>query len=174
VAGSAPSNPTYRDLLTEMVITSDNTATDLLVQRIGGVAALNAWLAKSGFSHTRMLNRGHEYRQKLLTLINPGFATLTPEETTGLQYASQDSALFGLYADLFTGARATWVETVRDPAQRRTLAQHRNRLGNRPPRSQIFEAWQLSQIPGVAEPTIERADLLALQCSRLALEPVMR
>ena len=122
------SNPTYRDLLTEMVITSDNTATDLLVQRIGGVAALNAWLAKNGFTHTRMMNRGHEYRQKLLTLINPEFATLTPEETTGLQYASQDSALFGLYADLFTGARAKWVETVRDPANRRTLAQHRNRL----------------------------------------------
>lgn len=122
------SNPTYRDLLTEMVITSDNTATDLLVQRIGGVAALNAWLATSGFTHTRMLNRGHEYRQKLLTLINPEFAALTPEETTGLQYASQDSALFELYADLFTGARRKWVETVRDPALRRTLAQHRNRL----------------------------------------------
>ncbi len=122
------SNPTYRDLLTEMVITSDNTATDLLVQRIGGVAALNSWLAKNGFTHTRMMNRGHEYRQKLLTLLNPEFATLTPEETTGLQYASQDSALFDLYADLFTGPRAKWVEVVRDPANRRTLAQQRNRL----------------------------------------------
>ncbi len=122
------SNPTYRDLLTEMVITSDNTATDLLVQRIGGVNALNAWLATTGFAHTRMLNRGHEYRQKLLTLLNPEFATLTPEETTGLQYASQDSQLFELYQDLFTGPRAAWVDTVRDPANRRRLAQQRNRL----------------------------------------------
>jgi beta-lactamase class A len=122
------SNPTYRDLITEMVITSDNTATDLLVRRIGGVEALNTWLAASGFAHTRMMNRGHEYRQKLLTLINPEFATLTPEETTGLQYASQDSELFNLYADLFTGPRAKWVEAVRDPANRRTLAQYRNRL----------------------------------------------
>ena len=122
------SNPTYRDLLTEMVITSDNTATDLLVQRIGGVDALNAWLAKNGFTHTRMMNRGHEYRQKLLTLLNPEFAKLTPEETTGLQYASQDSELFELYKDLFMGPRAKWVETVRDPANRRLLAQQRNRL----------------------------------------------
>ena len=121
-------NPTYRDLLTEMVITSDNTATDLLVQRIGGVDALNAWLTASGFTHTRMMNRGHEYRQKLLTLLNPEFAALTPEETTGLQYASQDNALFELYADLFTGPRAKWVEAVRDPTNRRTLAQQRNRL----------------------------------------------
>ncbi len=120
--------PTYRDLITEMVITSDNTATDLMVQRIGGVAALNTWLAASGFTQTRMMNRGHEYRQKLLTLVNPEFAKLTPEETTGLQYASQDSALFALYADLFTGPRAKWVEMVRDPATRRTLAGYRSRL----------------------------------------------
>ncbi len=122
------STPTYRDLLTQMVITSDNTATDLVVQRIGGVEALNVWLAASGFTHTRMLNRGHQYRQKLLALIDPAFATLTPEETTGLQYASQDSPLFGLYSDLFTGPRARWVEVVRDPANRRALAQHRGRL----------------------------------------------
>jgi len=121
-------NPTYRDLVTEMVITSDNTATDLLVRRIGGVEALNTWLTASGFTHTRMIGRGHEYRRKLLTLINPEFANLTAEETTGLQYASQDSALFGLYAGLFTGPRTKWVETVRDPANRRTLAEHRNRL----------------------------------------------
>jgi len=120
--------PTYRDLITEMVITSDNTATDLMVRKIGGVEALNTWLAASGFTHTQMVGRGHEYRQKLLTLINPEFASLTPEETTGLQYASQDSALFGLYADLFTGPRAKWVELVRDPANRRTLAGHRSRL----------------------------------------------
>jgi beta-lactamase class A len=74
--------PTYRDLITEMVITSDNTATDLMVRRIGGVDALNAWLTASGFAHTRMMNRGHEYRQKLLALINPEFATLTrPRES---------------------------------------------------------------------------------------------
>ena len=120
--------PTYRDLITEMVITSDNTATDLMVRRIGGVEALNTWLTAAGFTHTQMVGRGHEYRKKLLTLVNPEFANLTPEETTGLQYASQDSALFALYADLFTGPRAKWVEMVRDPATRRTLAGHRNRL----------------------------------------------
>jgi len=120
--------PTYRDLITEMVITSDNTATDLMVRRIGGVEALNQWLVASGFTHTQMIGRGHEYRKKLLTLVNPEFANLTPEETTGLQYASQDSALFALYADLFTGPRAKWVALVRDPATRRTLAGHRSRL----------------------------------------------
>lgn len=124
----AGSRPTYRDLLTEMVITSDNTATDVMVQRIGGVEALNAWLTSTGFTRTRMLNRGHEYRQKLLTRLDPSFATLTPEETTGLQYASQGSPLFDLYTDLFTGPRSAWVDLVRDPANRRRLAELRNRL----------------------------------------------
>ena len=120
--------PTYRDLITEMVITSDNTATDLMVRRIGGVETLNAWLKASGFTHTQMVGRGHEYRKKLLTLINPEFANLTAEETTGLQYASQDNALFALYTNLFTGPRASWVDAVRDPANRRKLAEYRNRL----------------------------------------------
>ncbi len=120
--------PTYRDLITEMVITSDNTATDLMVRRIGGVDALNSWLVSSGFPNAQMVGRGHEYRKRLLTLLDPEFAALTPEETTGLQYASQDSPLFELYADLFVGPRARWVEVVRNAENRRTLAESRSRL----------------------------------------------
>jgi len=30
--------PTVRDLITEMIITSDNTATDLMTLKVGGVA----------------------------------------------------------------------------------------------------------------------------------------
>ena len=44
--------PTIRDLLTEMVITSDNTATDLMTLKVGGVAQLNAWLERSGYQHS--------------------------------------------------------------------------------------------------------------------------
>ena len=40
--------PAIRDLLTEMVITSDNVATDLLLTRVGGVDSLNAWLGRRG------------------------------------------------------------------------------------------------------------------------------
>ena len=41
--------PTLGDLVTEMIITSDNTATDIVVDAIGGVAAVNAWLSASGY-----------------------------------------------------------------------------------------------------------------------------
>jgi beta-lactamase class A len=41
--------PTWRDVLMQMVITSDNTATDLAIARVGGVARVNAWLKASGY-----------------------------------------------------------------------------------------------------------------------------
>ena len=119
--------PTIRDLIQHMVITSDNTATDLLATKVGGVDALNAWLAESGYQ-MRKINRGWEYRRKLLARLEPRFATLTAEETTGLQYAAGDNPLFGPYRSLFTGERAKWVDIVRDPANRRRRADDTARL----------------------------------------------
>jgi beta-lactamase class A len=42
--------PTVRDVLMQMVITSDNTATDLAIAKVGGVAAVNAWLDANKFA----------------------------------------------------------------------------------------------------------------------------
>jgi beta-lactamase class A len=42
--------PTFRDVLLQMVITSDNTATDLAISKVGGVARVNAWLKESGYA----------------------------------------------------------------------------------------------------------------------------
>jgi beta-lactamase class A len=40
--------PTLRDVLAQMVITSDNTATDLAIAQVGGVDAVNGWIASNG------------------------------------------------------------------------------------------------------------------------------
>jgi beta-lactamase class A len=42
--------PTLRDVLMQMVITSDNTATDLAIAKVGGVERVNAWLKASGYA----------------------------------------------------------------------------------------------------------------------------
>ena len=42
--------PTFRDVLLQMIITSDNTATDLSIARVGGVARVNAWLKDQGYA----------------------------------------------------------------------------------------------------------------------------
>ena len=48
--------PTLRDVLTQMIITSDNTATDIAIAKTGGVAAVNAWLRTSGYGDAMKLN----------------------------------------------------------------------------------------------------------------------
>ena len=118
--------PTMRDVITEMIITSDNTATDLVLLKIGGPAAVTKWLADSGYATLASYGRPHDYRRDLLALLDPAFAALTAEETSGLMYASDRNPLFDRYGDLFTGARAKWLEVVRDPANRQRLARERD------------------------------------------------
>jgi beta-lactamase class A len=48
--------PTLRDVLLQMIITSDNTATDLAIANVGGVARVNAWLATNGYADALTLN----------------------------------------------------------------------------------------------------------------------
>jgi reactive intermediate/imine deaminase len=76
----------------------------------------------------RMLNRGWEYRRKLLARLDPRLGTLTAEETTGLQYAMTGNPLFEHYRSLFTGERADWVEVVRNPANRRRHVENQRKL----------------------------------------------
>jgi beta-lactamase class A len=48
--------PTLRDVLLQMIITSDNTATDLAIAKVGGVAPVNAWLRDNGYADALELN----------------------------------------------------------------------------------------------------------------------
>jgi beta-lactamase class A len=119
--------PTRRDLILQMIITSDNTATDHMTTQVGGVEALNAWLEASGYK-MRMINRGWEYRRKLLVRLDSRFANISAEEVTGLQYALSDNPLFDHYRSLFHGARAAWLDVVRNPENRRTHAANTRKL----------------------------------------------
>ena len=49
--------PTFRDVLMQMVITSDNTATDLAIGKVGGVARVNAWLKEAGYADGQQLTQ---------------------------------------------------------------------------------------------------------------------
>jgi beta-lactamase class A len=48
--------PTFRDVLLQMIITSDNTATDLSIAKVGGVEKVNAWLRANGYGDALTLN----------------------------------------------------------------------------------------------------------------------
>jgi len=48
--------PTLHDVLLQMIITSDNTATDLALGKVGGVDKVNAWLSDNGYGDALRLN----------------------------------------------------------------------------------------------------------------------
>jgi beta-lactamase class A len=48
--------PTLRDVLLQMIITSDNTATDIAIGKVGGVERVNAWLTSNGYADALKLN----------------------------------------------------------------------------------------------------------------------
>jgi beta-lactamase class A len=49
--------PTFRDVLLQMIITSDNTATDLAIAKVGGVDRVNAWLKAAGYADGHKLTQ---------------------------------------------------------------------------------------------------------------------
>ena len=48
--------PTFRDVLLQMIITSDNTATDIAIAKVGGVDKVNAWLRQNNYADALKLN----------------------------------------------------------------------------------------------------------------------
>ncbi len=118
--------PTLRDAITQMIITSDNTAADIVLMKVGGPAAVTKWLAGSGYPRMASYGRPHDYRRDLLAMLDPAMAALTAEETSALMYASDGNPLFARYGGLFTGPRAKWIDLVRDPVNRQRLARERN------------------------------------------------
>lgn len=71
---------TLRDLLTQMIATSDNTATDMMLERVGGLAALNAWLKEAGYGSTRMVQSTLDFFRQPLMLVDPGNSSLSAED----------------------------------------------------------------------------------------------
>lgn len=119
--------PTIRDVLTQMVITSDNTATDIMVDKVGGFAELNAWTASAGYPNVRMLQHGWEWRRKVMAVVDARYKDLPAEQIVGLMYAMGNNALFSRYTDLFTGSRQDLVNTVRSDAFRKSYNQARDK-----------------------------------------------
>ena len=73
-----------RDLITQMVITSDNTATDLVVGAVGGVAAVNAFLKQDGYRAIHLNMTDYEYFRRPYELIDPKYKDLSPEDVFAL------------------------------------------------------------------------------------------
>lgn len=98
--------PSLRDVVTQMIITSDNSATDLMIAQVGGVAAVNAFLQQSGYRALHLNGTTLDYFRSLLAQTDPSVATLPPED------------VFALVTELpaFTAPRQALIERFRQRA----------------------------------------------------------
>jgi beta-lactamase class A len=77
--------PTVRDVMMQMIITSDNTATDMAIAKVGGVAAVNTWLQANGYAPALRLNATIlEVFRNRYTLADPGATSLSAEDVYAL------------------------------------------------------------------------------------------
>ncbi len=71
--------PTYRDLVTQMIITSDNTATDIMIGRLG-LERVNALLAELGYAETRLQATTGKLFRRLWEMADPAYASLSDRQ----------------------------------------------------------------------------------------------
>jgi beta-lactamase class A len=91
--------PTVRDLITQMIITSDNTATDLMIAQVGGVAPVNDWLKANGYSDMRLNTTIFEVFRRRYEVADASLKSLSPEELYALQ--SGDPSFANMSRDKF-------------------------------------------------------------------------
>ncbi len=72
-------NPTYRDLIEQMIITSDNTATDIMIRTVG-LARVNTMLAQLGFRETRLNRTTGDLFREVWIRADAKNATMTDRE----------------------------------------------------------------------------------------------
>ncbi|MDQ6830800.1 MAG: class A beta-lactamase-related serine hydrolase [Gemmatimonadota bacterium] len=71
--------PTLRDLITQMIITSDNTATDLVINKVG-LARVNRMLDSLGYRETRLrMTVGQTFRA-VWESLDPKYSSLSDRE----------------------------------------------------------------------------------------------
>ena len=111
-------NPTLRDVITQMIITSDNTATDIMIAKVGGKEKVNQFLKQSGFTASRLVQTTYELFRKRYEVLNPKYRSLSPED------------VFALQSNLpaFTESRQALIQNVREESAARNLNDEVNRL----------------------------------------------
>jgi beta-lactamase class A len=71
--------PTLRDLVRQMIVTSDNIGTDIALGRVG-LARVNGLLAQLGYQQTRLNMTTADLFRRLFVLADPKYSTLTDRE----------------------------------------------------------------------------------------------
>lgn len=71
--------PTMRDLVRQMIVTSDNIGTDITLSRVG-LTRVNTFLTQFGYQQTRINKTTADLFRRLFVLADPQYSTFTDRE----------------------------------------------------------------------------------------------
>ena len=101
--------PTYRDLVTQMIITSDNTATDIMIARVGQ-DRVNALLSELGYEQTRLRATTGDLFRRVWVMADPANAALSHREVFERGFPSDAEASARTFR--FEGDPEEWLGSI--------------------------------------------------------------
>ena len=101
--------PTYRDIITQMIITSDNTATDVVIKRLG-LGRVNTMLEELGFEQTRLRATTGELFRAVLELADSSSASLSDREVFESGFPSDPESAVRSFG--FEGDSTQWLGRI--------------------------------------------------------------
>ena len=128
--------PTLRDLVMQMIITSDNTATDILIGKVGR-DRVNRLLDSLGYRQTRLIMTTGDLFRAVWVSLDATYASLSDREVFERGFPNDSAAAARNVALVGDSSRWLGRTTAREIA--RLLEQlHRGELGNRESTQQML------------------------------------
>jgi len=132
--------PTYRDLITQMIITSDNTATDILIARLG-LARVNSMLATLGYSETKLQTTIGELFRRVWELLDPANSSLSDRAVYERGFPTDPGAAARRFA--FEGDSREWLGCTTAREMSRLLEQiHNGEIASRASSNEMLAILQ--------------------------------
>lgn len=101
--------PTWRDLITQMIITSDNTATDIMIARLGQ-ERVNEMLSEFGYEQTRLRATTGDLFRRVWVMADPANEALSHREVFERGFPSDPEASARTFR--FEGDPEEWLGSI--------------------------------------------------------------
>ena len=101
--------PTWRDLITQMIITSDNTATDIMIARLGQ-ERVNGMLSELGYEQTRLRATTGDLFRRVWVMADPANEALSHREVFERGFPSDAEASARTFR--FEGDPDEWLGSI--------------------------------------------------------------
>ncbi len=115
--------PTYRDIITQMIVTSDNSATDIMIDVVG-LERVNQLLENLGYVETRLQYTTGEIFRFVLEMVDPANASLSHREVFELGLPTEPGMDEKYFA--FEGDASKWFGRTTAREMSRLLEQIHN------------------------------------------------